>query len=139
METEKKSYTSEEQLVYADWLDRGMKLGFVMLVVSFLLYVFGVMTPHVPVDELPNYWHLSAAEYAAATGAPHGWGWLAHALQGDYANFIGIAVLSLVTILCYLIILPILLRRKDTPFVVIAVLEVLVLVLAASGILAAGH
>jgi len=40
--------------------------------------------------------------------------------------------------ICYLVILPILLRKKDIPYVVIAIAEVAVLALAASGILKSG-
>jgi hypothetical protein len=58
--------------------------------------------------------------------------------KGDFLNFAGIVFLAGVTIICYARIIPILLRKKDTVFVVIAVLEVLVLVLAASGLLKAG-
>lgn len=139
MANNEKQYATEEQLAYAGWLDIGMKAGLGLLVVTFLIYLTGLFTPHVPLQDLPGLWTLSASEYQKATGAPTGWGWLAMLGRGDYLNFIGIAILSLVTVFCYLRILPILLRNKNTPFVVIAVLEVLVLVLAASGILAAGH
>ncbi|MFA7620045.1 MAG: hypothetical protein WC012_13490 [Thiohalomonadaceae bacterium] len=132
-------YASEEQVVYAKVLDAGMKLGFVIVVVSFVLYVFGFVTPHVPVEQLPHYWTLSAQEYLVATNVPTGWGWLSLAGKGDYLNFIGIAILSLVTVVCYLRILPIFAKGGDKAFTAIAAVEVLVLVLAASGILVIGH
>ena len=59
--------------------------------------------------------------------------------KGDFLNFIGIAILGGVTIICYLAIIPTLLRKKDKAYVAMAFLEVLVLTLAASGILAVGH
>jgi len=40
---------------------------------------------------------------------------------------------------CYLAIVPGLMREKDTPYVALALVEVAVLVLAASGILKSGH
>jgi hypothetical protein len=58
---------------------------------------------------------------------------------GDFINFIGIAILAGVTIMCYAAIVPTLLRNKDTVYAIIAVLEVIILGAAASGILAAGH
>lgn len=139
MANNEKQYATEEQLAYAAWLDIGMKAGLGLLVITFLIYLTGLFTPHVPLQDLPGLWTLSASEYQKATGAPTGWSWLTMIDRGDYLNFIGIAILSLVTVFCYLRILPILLHNKNTPFVVITVLEVLVLVLAASGILAAGH
>jgi len=132
-------YASEEQVVYAKVLDAGMKLGFVIVVVSFVLYVFGFVTPHVPVEQLPHYWTLSAQDYLAATNVPTGWGWLSLAGKGDYLTFIGTAILSLVTVFCYLRILPILVKGGDKAYTIIAGLEVLVLLLAASGILVIGH
>jgi len=45
---------SEEQVAYAKLLDIGMKVGLLMLVISFALYLLGIFTPHVPVSELPK-------------------------------------------------------------------------------------
>jgi hypothetical protein len=58
--------------------------------------------------------------------------------KGDMLNFAPIAFLGAVTIFCYLAILPIFIRKKDTVYTLLAVLEVAVLVIAASGILGAG-
>ncbi len=58
--------------------------------------------------------------------------------MADMLTFLPIAFLSLLTIICYIAILPGLIRKKDTAYVVIAILEVAVLALAASGILSAG-
>jgi len=58
--------------------------------------------------------------------------------KGDFLNFVGIAFLAGVTMICYVRIIPILFRKKDRVYALIAILEVLVLMLAASGILKAG-
>ena len=138
---------SEEQLLYAKILAIGMYLGLGILLVTFTLYVTGVMAPAVPIQELPNYWTLSAHDYLVAInndflhreGIVVGWGWMALLNMGDYLNFVGIALLALVTIACYLGILPTLLRKKDWIYAGIAIMEVLILALAASGIVAIGH
>ncbi|HET8538526.1 MAG TPA: hypothetical protein VFL83_01510 [Anaeromyxobacter sp.] len=129
---------AEEQLAYARLLDRGMKVGLLALTASFLVYVSGALQPRVPVADLPRYWSLPVKEYLAATGIHPGWGWLALLGHGDFLNFLGIAFLSGVTIACYLAIIPILFRKKDAIYGWIAVAEVLVLALAASGVLNAG-
>ncbi len=129
---------SEEQLAYAQLLDGGMKLGLVALLVSFTIYLSGALPPRVPVAELPRYWSLPVKEYLAATGTHAGWGWLGLLGHGDFLNFVGIAFLSGVSLACYLAILPIFLRKKDLVYAGIALVEVLVLALAASGILNAG-
>ena len=134
-----KEYATEEQRLYADILDKGMKIGLAILVITFGLYVFGIMEPKVPVNELPGYWSMSVHDYLAATGIGTGWSWVGSIGRGDLLNFTGIAFLAGVTIVCYLAIVPSLLRKKDTAYVVLALVEVAVLVLAASGLLKAGH
>ena len=138
---------SEEQMLYARILAVGMYIGLGILLVTFALYLTGAIPPAVPIQELPNYWTLSAHEYLEAINHEFlhrdsivvGWGWIAVLNTGDYLNFIGIALLALVTIVCYLGILPTLFRKKDWVYGAIAVLEILVLALAASGIVSAGH
>ena len=119
----------------------------VPLLVTFALYVLGVVSPAVPIQELPNYWTLSAHEYLEAINHEFlhrehlvtGWEWMAVLNRGDYLNFAGIALLAAVTIVCYLGILPTLLRKRDWIYSAIALFEIIILVLAASGIVAVGH
>jgi len=129
----------EEQLAYAASLNIGMKIGFVLLLASFVLYVFGFIAPHIPPEDLPNYWSMPAGEYLEAINLSTGWSWLRLANKGDFMNLLGITFLSVVTIACYLRILPILLKNKDTVYALIAIVEVLLLVLAASGLLTGVH
>ncbi len=135
---DKKVIATEEQVAYAKLLDSGMKAGLLILIGTFAVYVIGLLTPHVPVEELPNYWKMPVHKYLAATGIHPGWAWLGMLHKGDFLNFIGIAFLAGVTLTCYIRIIPILFKKKDTIYGVLAVLEVLVLCLAASGILKAG-
>lgn len=129
---------TEEQLAYAKLLDFGMKLGLLVLIITFIVYLSGILSPHIPVNDLPRYWSMSVHKYLEATGIHPGWTWLGMLGKGDFLNFIGIAFLAGVTILCYLRIIPILFRKKDSVYGILAIVEVLILVLAASGILKAG-
>jgi hypothetical protein len=129
----------QEQLLYAAWLDRGMRIGLAVLVASFIVYLLGFVEPHVRHEDLAKLWSMPLADYLKATGGHTGWGWVALVGKGDYLNFVGIVILSGITVLCYLRVLPVFARAKDTVFVVIAVLEILLIVLAASGVLVAGH
>ena len=136
-----------EQIVYAKVLEIGMYIGLVILFITFALYASGVLAPAVPLDHVSNYWHHGVHEYLEAVNhdylhmehPPTGWAWTAMLAKGDFLNFVGIAILSGVTIICYLAIVPTLLRKKDTAYVTMALVEALVLILAASGILAVGH
>ena len=99
-----------EHLVYARWLDIGTRIAFAVLVVTFGVYVFGLVEPLVPHQELPRLWTLPAERYVAATGAPTGWGWLGFLGRGDYLNLLGVALLATITVVCYARIVPLLPR-----------------------------
>lgn len=134
----KKTAASEEQIAYANVLNIGMWFGLFLLIITFIVYISGVIPSFVSIDDLPKYWTMRVHDFNVALNAPTGWGWTTLVGNGDYLNFVGIAILSGLTILCYLVILPILIRKKDTAYVVIAVVEILVLSLAASGLLKTG-
>jgi hypothetical protein len=133
-----KTKASEEQIAYAKILSVGMWFGLALLIVTFFVYISGAIPTYVPIDDLPKYWTMRVHDFNVALNAPTGWRWTELLGKGDYLNFVGITILSGLTILCYLVILPILVRKKDTPYVVIAIIEVLVLTLAASGIMKVG-
>jgi hypothetical protein len=134
----KTTKAAEEQIKYANILNIGMFVGLAIIVVTFIIYMLGILPSFVSPQEIPNYWRMSSKNFIHMLNAPTGWGWLAFVGKGDYLNFVGIAFLAGLTILCYLVILPILMRKKDTAYVVIAITEILVLTLAASGILKSG-
>lgn len=129
---------AEEQVTYARLLDGGMRMGLLLLLVTAALYLSGLLAPHVPVADLPRVWSLPVKKYLAATGIEPGWGWVLLIRRGDFLNFVGIAFLSGVTIVCYLAIVPVFFRKKDRVYAWLSVAEVLVLTLAASGVLATG-
>ncbi len=128
----------EDQIIYASILNVGMWCGLAVLTITFLMYVFGVLPNFVPIEDLPKFWGMKANKYIHELHAPTGWGWIAFVGKGDYINFIGIAMLAGLTILCYLAIIPTLSRRKDSAYLAIAIVEVAVLLLAASGVMKAG-
>jgi len=138
---------TEEQIRYANILEKGMYVGLLLLFITFALYAFGIMTPVIPVTEIANYWNQSAHEYLVAINneflhwdhLPLGWAWFSLLGKGDFLNFLPIAILSGVTIMCYGAIVPGLFRRGDKAYGFMAIAEVVILSLAASGLLAVGH
>jgi hypothetical protein len=129
---------TEEQLLYANILNKGMLIGLLGLVITFIIYGAGILEPKIPIDKVQNYWVMPVSDYLAQTGIHAGWAWLGNLNKGDMLNFLPIAFLSLLTIICYVSILPGLLRKKDTAYVVLVIIEIVVLVVAASGILGSG-
>jgi hypothetical protein len=139
--------TRSEQLLYARVLEIGMYIGLAVLFITFGLYVSGVVEPVVPLDQVSSYWNQGVHEYLEAVNRDHlhmehpptGWAWVTMLGKGDFLNFVGIAMLGGITIICYLAIVPALLRKRDYAFVAMTLIEALVLSLAASGVLVVGH
>jgi hypothetical protein len=128
-----------EALRYAFLLDWGSRIGVFALLISFAAYIFGLLTPHVPLDQLPGVWRLPVATYLEKTATPTGWGWLALAVKGDLSNLIGIALLAGCSLPPLLALIPLYLKRRDYLYAGLCALIVLVLLLAASGVLTGGH
>ncbi|MFP3980809.1 MAG: hypothetical protein ACLFUY_05390 [Desulfobacterales bacterium] len=135
---EPSKYVTPEQQLYAEMLEKGMYLGLALLLLTFLLYATGIVDPYIPLDKIANYWQQSADEYLHQADIPDGWGWVGFLGYGDFLNFIPIALLAGVTIFSYLTIIPILLRQNDKVYATLAGIEVLILMMAASGLLKVG-
>lgn len=160
---------SIEQIQYANVLEKGMYAGLLLMVITFALYVFGVMKPVIPLGDIPTMWTMKSGDYltkvetqylppghsltakvqaqaAAAHGeagghAQHviaGWAWASLLSYGDFLNFLPVAILAGITILCYGVIIPGLMARGDLAMAIMAAIEIVILITAASGILKVG-
>ena len=138
---------THEQLLYASILEKGMLLGLVLMFITFAIYVFEILPAVVPLDKVSDYWNQPVHLYLEVIKTdflnwehhPTGWSWLKLVGNGDFLNFIPIAILSGVTIMCYLSIVPGLFKRGDKAYAIMALAEAAILTLAASGLLAVGH
>lgn len=139
---------TEEQILYAGLLEKVMYSGLALMFVTFALYIFGILPPAVPLDRVSSLWsqpvHDSLVvlnnDFLHQDQLPTGWSWLHFLGKGDFLNFLPIAMLSGVTILCCIAIIPGLFRRGDRAMALMAAGEVLILSLAASGLLViSGH
>lgn len=127
-----------EQITYANILFYGCWGGLALMAVTYFLYVSGVMEPYVSMDLVTKYWSQPVQEYLTQNNVPTGWGWAKLLSKGDFLNFVGIALLAGLTIIGYIPLVFAYLKKKDMPFVIIAVLEIIVLSVAASGIFGSG-
>jgi hypothetical protein len=130
---------SPEQLLYAAILEKGMYIGLACLIVTFILYVSGIMQPYIPLDKLSEYWKDGVHDYLSEAEIPTGWGWVSMLGYGDFVNFLGIVFLAGATVICYLSIIPLFFKKRDFIYAALALLEVIVLIVAASGVIAVGH
>lgn len=131
-------HASPEQNAYADILFYGCWVGLAIMLVTYFLYISGIVAPHVPLEQMPQVWSQPVAHYLETANVPTGWGWVTLLGQGDFLNFIGVVLLAGLSIICYLRIVPALFLKKDRVMLCIAVLEILVLLLAASGLVGSG-
>ena len=109
-----------------------------MLIVTYLIYLTGILPSHVDMQLISANWGKGIHEYLEITHSPHGWGWTGLLLKGDFLNYIGFTLLGLMTIICYLVLVRGYLRNRDWIYAAISALEIAVLSLAASGILGGG-
>ncbi|MHC1700909.1 MAG: DUF1634 domain-containing protein [Humidesulfovibrio sp.] len=129
---------SPEQITYANLLFYGCWGGLALMAVTYLLYVFGVIAPHVPLEKIPLLWSQPVGTYLELGQVPTGWGWTVLLGKGDFLNFLGIVLLAGMTIVCYIPLIPAFLKRKEFVFAGLALAEILVLLVAASGIVGGG-
>ncbi len=129
---------SREQIIYANLLIIGVLAGLIILVTTYAIYVSGILPAHIEISLIPELWGKGVSEYLEITHSPHGWGWVHLLAKGDFLNYIGFAFLALMTIFCYLVLVRGYSRQKDWIYTTIAVLEIIVLSVAASGILGSG-
>jgi len=129
---------SEEQMLYAHFLMIGVLVGLAVMGITYFIYLSGMLKPLVDMSYLPQVWGKNVNEYLELTQTPHGWGWTALLMKGDFLNYIGFAFLALLTVVCYLVLVRGYFRQKDWIYMSISVLEIIVLCVAASGLLGGG-
>ena len=115
-----------------------MYFGLLILLITYAIYVVGILSPYLPHADVPKYWSLSVNEYLHQTNIQPGWARINMLAYGDFLNFVGIAILAGVSIICFLSIVPLLWKNGDKVYAVLAITEVIILTVAASGILGTG-
>jgi hypothetical protein len=125
---------NDPQQVYARWLRAGTRLVFFFSLGALALYFSGVLRPVVPLDQLPALWAQPASELLRRMPPPAGAGWLANLRYGDGLILVGIALFSLLSLVCALRMVPAFLRNGERVQALLAFLQVLVLAAAAAGL-----
>lgn len=128
----------EAELAYARTAAAAVRIGFVALLGSFLLYVSGWTTSIVPVEEIPRFWNRPVGEFVAATGWPTGWQWLSMLGSGDALSMAGIALLLAMSVVPMVRLLPAFLDARERAHAAIIMIQWLLVVLAAAGLLSRG-
>lgn len=128
--------TREAALRYARWLDWSTRFGLAMLLVGFLAYATGIVEPHVALERMPELWKGPATAYLQAVGLEPGWHWARALHRSDFLALAAIAFLASCSIACLAGAAPVFYRDGERTLAWLCVLEIGVIVLAASGLLA---
>ena len=123
-------------ILYARILGWGTRAGLALLALSFLAYAFGVIAPHVPIDQMPRLWSNPAPAYLQAAGLQPGWDWARFIHRADMLVLAAIAFLASCSIACLAVAARIFTGFGERTVAIICVVEIAVLALAASGLLA---
>ena len=127
-----------EQVTYANMLFYGCWGGLGLMAATYVLYVTGILTPHIPLEKVPLLWSQPVGTYLELGKVPHGWGWAVLNGKGDFLNFLGIVLLAAMTLVCYIPLIPAFLKRGEKMMAALALAEIIVLAVAASGIVGSG-
>ena len=92
---------SEEMILYAGLLERGMYTDLLLMFVKFLLYIFGVLEPVVPLKRIDSLWNQPVHDYLVQVNweflcwdeLPLGWSWVKLLGYGDFSNFLPVVLL----------------------------------------------
>lgn len=129
---------SDEQRRYARLLEAGARAGLVAVLLAFAAYGSGLLPSGVPLQQLPALWSLPLAEFLQQSGSPTGLSWLGRLQQGDMLSLAGIAWLASCSLPALLALLPLYLRGGDKVYAALALAQMAVILLAASGWLTGG-
>ena len=124
---------------YASWLAWGARIGLALLVLGFVAYASGIVAPHVPIERLPELWSRSSADLLREVGLRPGWGWAELFPRSDVLILAGIAILASCSLPPLAAVIPVFASRRERLFISICILQIAVLLLAASGVLTGGH
>jgi MFS superfamily sulfate permease-like transporter len=127
------------QAAYAKALGVAVLIGFVLLFAGFALYASGALPSVTSIGEVPELWHLSAGEFAAQTSQELGWAWVRGLGQGDQLAFATLIYFPAATLILVVLAGILYARHRIRSYAIIALLEGLVLLVAATGLFSAGH
>lgn len=112
----------------------GVRVGLAAVVVTFGLYVTGLVPPYLAPERLMRMASDDVDAFVRTYDVPVGWQWLRLLHHGDFLALGGLVVLLGTTVLALVAVLPALVRRRDYVFVAIVLLQLALFALAGSGL-----
>jgi hypothetical protein len=135
-------YADRVQVAYAKTLDFVSHAVMLLMAIGYLAYMLQLLPLTVPVETVAGNWHLGANELQAKLNLSSGWNCFASLpamLHGDALSYASVVFLSMATILCLAMAVAVFFSEKKWLYLAIATLQVVVLMVAASGVVTRGH
>jgi hypothetical protein len=127
-----------EQKHYSSILRVFVLISMAVLFVGYFLYVSGLLPVRTEPETIAEKWNLSADEFREETEVKTGFGRLSEIMLGDGLSFSTLLLLAMGTMICFIPLGIIFIIKKDYVYAAIVVLQIAILVFAASGIVG-GH
>jgi hypothetical protein len=121
-------------LVFARVMTLGVRLGVSLVAIGFLLYLTGWVEPLIPVERVPALLGENARDFVAHNQLPGGWLWLGHLHRSDMLSLGGVLALILVSVVAYGLLVPMMLRQRDSVYLTLVLMQLAVFFLAALGL-----
>lgn len=118
-----------EQQIYAKILQYLSIIIFTLLFFTYAIYATGLISPYVSPEELIK---LLIEDDKLEHVAPHIGKYSELAGHCEILLFIPLLLLAFSTLFCFIAITPILFRKKDVPYLIIAVIEIILLVIVST-------
>ena len=128
-------HTSMSQLFLSRLLRFVTITGLSLITLGFAVYISEILPSQNSPDEITALWHLSSQEYAVQASHPQGWDWLWDLGDGEIVSLATLVVIPAAIIICLCIMIVVFIKDKDRIYAGMLALQVIILVLAASGIL----
>lgn len=125
--------TAEINQVFERVERHGVRWTLALVVVSFFLYVSGWMEAFIPPEKLPGLIGEGLEVFVREHNAPTGWQWLGMLGYSDMLSLGALVVMVGVIFAAYVMVVPVLLRRRDRLYLALVGAQLALFILAGLG------
>ena len=117
--------------VYASTLEFLSITGMILISLAFALEL---LPTSVALERVTELWHLDSATFADEAGISTGWSWIDSIFTGFGISFAALELLAVFALVAIGRLIPVYVKEKDNWYLAIVVAQVVVFLVAATGI-----
>lgn len=134
MDNSSQKHAAEIENSYAVTLEWVLTIGIITIAATYILYIFELLPLSVSAEATSEHWSISADKAAAKGIVSIGWEWIKHIPDADALSLASIALLTLTPMISLIVASMAFFKRKDHAYTIISILQIVVLLIAVSGI-----